>query len=306
VSEQTDTKGMTLPELMSLFDTKEECRAYLEELRWPDGVRCPRCGSESISRIKARSQFDCDGCRYQFSTTSGTIFHDSHLPLPKWFAAIYLMCQAKKGMSALQLKRTLGMSYKTAWYMCHRVRAALKNACGTAPLRGTVEVDETYIGGVRKNRTGDRAGFNARANKMMILGATSRRGGIRLKAGRTPTKKAIQAFVDEYVDPSAHMMTDQWHAYKKIGATREAHGVVMHSRKQWKKGTAHTNTIEGAFSLFKRSVVGSYHHLSVKHLPAYLDEFEFRYSNRDNPFLFRDTLLCLLAEKHVTYKTLTA
>lgn len=310
----TDTKNVTLGQMMDLFDTTDECRQYLEDLRWPEGVRCPRCAGASISRIKARSQFECNACRYQFSATSGTIFHDSHLALPKWFAAIYLMSQAKKGMSALQLKRTLGMSYKTAWYMCHRVRAALKNGLGKQPLRGIVEVDETYLGGrnklmaARNPQTGrrNRAGFNARANKMMILGATARGGGVRLAAGKTPTGKAIGEFLKENVDLSSHLMSDEWHSYKKVGKRYQSHGVVRHSRKEYVRGIAHTNTIEGVFALFKRGVVGSYHHLSPKHLHAYLDEFEFRYSNRDNPYLFRDILICLLAEENITYKQLTA
>src|SRR5204862_7315333 len=136
--------------LMEAFDTESECRAYMEELRWPDGIRCPRCNGGTISRIQKRDQFDCDSCRYQFSVMSGTIFHDSHLPLPKWFAATYLMCESKKGVSALQLKRTLKVAYKTAWYLCHRIREAVKDA-DTSLLSGFVEVDETYVGGKAKN-----------------------------------------------------------------------------------------------------------------------------------------------------------
>src|SRR5690348_11764466 len=122
----TSMKDMNLMTLMVDFDTEEECRIALEKLRWPDGVKCPRCQSDKISRIQKRDQFDCDSCRYQFSATSGTIFHDSHLPLPKWFAAAYLMCESKKGISANQLKRTLKVSYKTAWYLCHRIRKAME------------------------------------------------------------------------------------------------------------------------------------------------------------------------------------
>src|SRR5712692_1286954 len=121
---KTQKQEMNLMKLMQEFDTSEECRTRLEELRWPNGVKCLRCQSEKISRIRERNQFDCDSCRYQFSVTAGSIFHDSHLPLPKWFAAVYLMCEAKKGVSANQLKRTLGVSYKTAWYLCHRIRKA--------------------------------------------------------------------------------------------------------------------------------------------------------------------------------------
>src|SRR5712692_10645189 len=140
---------MDLMKLMEDFDTETECREYLEGLRWPKGLACPRCTGETISRIAKRDQFDCDSCRYQFSVMSGTIFHDSHLPLPKWFAATYLLCESRKGMSANQIKRMLGISYKTAWYLCHRIRAAMTEA--EHKLTGTVEIDEMYIGGHTKN-----------------------------------------------------------------------------------------------------------------------------------------------------------
>ena len=139
-------KNMDLMTLMTACDTVEECRDILLELRWPDGVVCPRCGKDKISKIEKRAQFDSDSCRYQFSVTSGTIFHDSHLPLPKWFAAIYLMCESKKGISANQLSRALGVQYRTAWYLAHRIRKAMIEA-NPPKLTGVVEVDETYIGG---------------------------------------------------------------------------------------------------------------------------------------------------------------
>lgn len=133
-------------QMMDRFGTEEKCRAVLEELRWLNGICCPRCKGEKISRIHDRHQFDCDACRYQFSVTSGTIWHDTHLPLRKWFMAIYLTIESKKGFSANQMKRVLGVSYKTAWFLCHRIRAAMTEQ-SPAQLNGTVECDETYIGG---------------------------------------------------------------------------------------------------------------------------------------------------------------
>ena len=132
---------MDLISLFEKFGNDEKCRMYLEKLRWPEGVRCVRCGSDKISRIYKRNQFACDSCGYQFSVTAGTIFHDSHLPLRKWFIAIYLICESKKGVSALQLKRTLGVAYKTAWYLCHRIREAVKDA-DSSLLSGICEIDE--------------------------------------------------------------------------------------------------------------------------------------------------------------------
>src|ERR687893_2240162 len=148
--QKRETKGdMDLPKLVDRFGSEDKCHAYLEELRWPDGVRCPRCDSAKISRIQKRRQFDCDACRYQFSVRVGTIFHDSKLPLWKWFLAIYLMSESKKGVSANQLKRVLGVAYKTAWYLCHRIRAAVADADNSL-LSGIVEVDETFVGGKQR------------------------------------------------------------------------------------------------------------------------------------------------------------
>jgi transposase-like protein len=137
---------MNLPKLIAEFGSDDKCRARLTELRWPNGVTCPRCQSKSVSTIADRGQYDCNACRYQFSVTSGTIFHDTHLSLSKWFLAIYLMTESKKGMSALQMKRTLCIAYETAWYLCHRIRAAMREI-NSELLRGIVEVDETYVGG---------------------------------------------------------------------------------------------------------------------------------------------------------------
>src|SRR6476659_1909508 len=142
---------LDLMKLIVRYDTDEKCRMALEKLRWPDGVRCIRCDSDKISRNYKRNQFECDSCGYHFSVTAGTIFHDSHLPLRKWFIATYLICESKKGMSALQLKRTLGVAYKTAWYLCHSIRAAVKDVDHESLLSGIVECDESYIGGNPKN-----------------------------------------------------------------------------------------------------------------------------------------------------------
>src|SRR5206468_11410079 len=183
-------QAMDMMRLMEAFDTEVECRAYMEELRWPDGIRCPRCNGETISRIVKRDQFDCDSCRYQFSVMSGTIFHDSHLPLEKWFLATYLMCESKKGISANQLKRTLGTSYKTAWYLCHRIRAAMKEI-NPQPLAGTIEVDETFVGGRRRMP-------NRMDNKTMVMGAIQRGGDIRLKVGKRPDRRTLIRFIKQH------------------------------------------------------------------------------------------------------------
>jgi transposase-like protein len=284
--------------MMEAFDTDHECRAYMEALRWPYGIKCPRCQSEKISRIKERKQFECDGCRYQFSVTAGTIFHDSHLGLPKWLLAIFLMCEAKKSMSALQLKRTMGVSYKTAWYMCHRIREAMKTEDAPS-LTGTVEVDETYVGGVKRGRGRGRGNFGS--NKSMVLGAIERGGQLRIRAGKTNSRKELHGFINEAAKDAERIVTDEWPAYKGLNKTHET---ITHSKGEYVRGDIHTNSVESAFSLFKRAVVGSFHQVSHKHIDRYLDEFEFRFNNRKNRFMFRDVVRRLLQGEALPYETL--
>ncbi len=287
--------NMNLVELVDRFASEDACREYLEELRWPNGVACPRCGCESVSRIEKRNQYDCNSCRYQFSVTAGTIFHDSHLPLRKWFMAVYLICESKKGISAKQLQRTLAVSYKTAWYLCHRIRDAMGDD-PQALLNGIVEVDETYIGGKRRN-----VGSGFKGNKACVVGAVERDGEVRLKVIPRKDREAIEKFIATYANPDSMIFTDEYQAYDHLPPERHRH--VKHSDEEWVRGDVHTNTVEGVWSLFKRSVVGSYHKVSVKHLPAYLDEMEFRFNGRDNPFLFRDTLLRMIEEARCTTRS---
>lgn len=298
---------MNLPDLIEQFRSEEKCREYLEDLRWPDGVRCPRCGCESTSWIEKRKQHECneDSCRYQFSVTAGTVFHDSHLPLWKWFLAIYLIGESKKGISAKQLERTLGVSYKTAWYLGHRVRSAMEEG-SPVPLKGIVEIDETWVGGLKRQRKGE----SNRSNKKMVLGAVSRGGEVRfeMRAGNGRESAAsYRKFVEGNIDGRAELiLTDSDSSWGDMNDFDTAHEKVDHSKEEWVRGIVHTNTIEGVWSLFKRSVVGTYHQLSAKHLPAYLDEMAFRFNNRENAFLFRDTLLRMIQGETLPYAELTA
>jgi transposase-like protein len=292
--------AMNIMTLMERFDTDSECRAVLENLRWPNGVRCSRCESDKVYRASPRKQFDCAGCGYQFSVLSGTIFHDTHLPLPKWMVAVYLMTESRKGISANQMKRTLGVSYKTAWYLCHRIRAAMSDV-NAALLAGIIEADETWIGGQQK---GVGKG-NWRDGKTMVLGAVARGGQVRLRVDRRPTKKAVHKFLRTAVDNTSTLYTDEHSAY--IGfVDDDKHDHVVHRDDEWVRGDVHTNTVEGVWSLLKRSVVGSYHQLSAKHLQAYVDEFSWRFNNRHNDYLFRDTLMKLVGAENLPYQRLTA
>ena len=290
--------------LVDDFNTDAKCRELLERLRWPDGVRCLRCGSESISEIEKRGQFDCNACRYQFSVTAGTMMHDSHLPLRKWFIAAYLMCESKKGMSALQLQRTLGLgSYRTAWYLCHRIREAMGNDPLDGPtLLGVVEVDETLVGGKTKGK-----GRAYKGNKTWVAGAIQRGGAIRLKRIPNVRRATLHEFIRETVkDEAEAIYTDELASYLGIADANTRHETVNHSIEEWAVGDVHTNSIEGVWSLFKRSIIGAFHKVSEKHLDRYLEELEWRYSNRDNEHIFIDTLRRIVNTQHLTYARLVA
>jgi len=291
---------MNLPKLIEQFGSDEKCRARLTELRWPNGVTCPRCQTKSISRVIERDQYDCNACRYQFSVTSGTIFHDTHLSLSKWFLAIYLMTESKKGMSALQIKRTLCIAYETAWYLCHRIRFAMREI-NAELLRGVVEVDETYVGGKTRGM-----GRGYKGNKAIAIGAVQRGGKLRLQVIPNATKPVLLEFIKTNTAPDTEAIyTDELPAYWGIEDSDTKHRMVNHSKEEWVVGDVHTNGIESVWSLLKRSIVGSYHKVSIKHLDAYLDELEHRFNNRKNEYIFRDTLTKLVNAAKLPYSELT-
>lgn len=293
-------KQMDLMQLMERFHSDDKCREVLEELRWPNGVGCPRCGGSRHAHDTVRGVYDCYACGYQFSVLAGTIFHDTKLPLRKWFIAVMLMVESKKGMSANQLKRVLGVSYKTSWYLCHRIRAAVREAY-PMPLKGIVEIGETFIGGEVRGK-----GRGYKGNKAVVVGAVQREGKIILQVVPDRNRKTLHAFADEAVHDDAEAIhTDDWRPYRGIGDEDTAHETVNHSIGEYARGNVNTNSVENIWSLLKRSIIGSYHKVSVKHLDAYLDELEWRFNNRDNPWLFRDTLTMLLKSDNLEYKTLT-
>lgn len=298
------SESVNLCSLIEEFGSEEKCRAYLEALRWTDGIMCPRCQSGKISRIVKRNQFDCDECRYQFSVTAGTIFNDSHLALWKWFLAVYLLCESKKGMSASQVKRTLGVSYKTAWYLCHRIRAAMQEA-NPEKLSGIVEMDETFVGGRKAGQQGKKD------HKSCVVGIKQRNGKLRFFKAADVASGTLAKYIRENVRDDVEMIvTDEWGAYPKAmmlaGIHGNRHETVCHKKNEYVRGEITTNGIESAFSLFKRGVIGSWHKVSAKHLAAYLDEMTFRFNNRQNPYLFRDTLIKLLEAPVLEYKRLIA
>jgi transposase-like protein len=253
-----------------------------------------------------RKVFDCDSCRYQFSVLAGTVLQDTKLPLPTWFATTYLMCESRKGISANQVSRMIGGSYKTAWYLCHRIRAAMKEA-QTQPLGGTLEIDETYVGG-KQHGKGSRG--RSLKSKEVVIGIKQRGGELRFFHASDVKSGTLAKYIRENVSEDVDViMTDDFGAYPpalaKAGVLCE-HKAINHSGGVYVEGDITTNGIESAFSLLKRGIVGTWHKLSAKHLSAYLNEISFRFNNRDNPYLFRDTMQKLIDAPVLEYKNLIA
>ncbi len=296
---------MNLSDISSQYTTEDRCRELLRRLRWPNGVTCPRCSQSALDLETTKELFYCKPCDYQFSVTAGTIFNDSHLPLTKWFMATLLLCEAKKGISACQVQRTIGVSYKTAWYLCHRIRAAMKEA-DKPLLDGTVEMDETYVGGVEHNGATGRG-----TRKEIVIGIRQRGGDLRFIHVKNAKSKTLAKYIKEGVCINLdRIITDDWTGYPKAMIAAGIHGskheTVNHSTKVYVIGDTHTNTIENAFSLFKRGIMGSWHHISPKHLTAYLEEMEFRFNRRKDKNLFMDTLKHMVTASTLTYEKLTA
>jgi len=294
-----NTPNINLVQLTEQFGTDDKCRKALEQLRWRKGPTCPRCDSKA-TKIANRFQYDCDSCHYQFSVTAGTIFHDSHLSLWKWFVATALLCESKKGMSACQIQRTIGVSYKTAWYLCHRIRAAMLEVA-PEKLDGTVEIDETYVGGKKRR-------WRPKSDKAVVIGIRQRNGDLRLIRAKDAKSATVREIINANVGGHVEViMTDESAIYPWAldKMQKNLHRTVNHTR-EYAHGDVHTNTVESAFSLLKRGIVGTWHKVSAKHLPAYLDEMCFRFNNRKNQFLFRDTLIKLILSPNLEYKDLTA
>jgi transposase-like protein len=295
---------MTLPKLAKLYGNDEACREILTRLRWPEGVTCPRCKNRNVWYVESRKQFTCSECSYQFSVLTGTIFNDTHLPLTTWFTAMLLLVEARKGISANQIKRTLGISYKTAWYLCHRIRAAMSEA-DKPMLDGKVEMDETYIGGNshRRGRPG--------REKEIVIGIRKRNGDLRFFHAKDVKSDTFAQYIRENVSEDVDVVfTDDYPSYpsamKKAGVTPGKHKTINHSGKVYVMGDIHTNTVESAFSLLKRGIVGTWHRVSAKHLASYLEEMSFRFNRRKNSDLFIDTLRHMVTAPVLTFQKLTA
>jgi transposase-like protein len=297
---------VTIIDLCTTFSNDDLCRELLERLRWPNMPECLRCKGPVVRLATSARILYCKDCDYQFSVTAASIFHDSHLPLIKWFTAVYLICESRKGMSANQVKRTLGISYKTAWYLCHRIRAAMATA-EKSMMYGTVEMDETYVGG-KKIGFGVYEGKRA---KVPVFGIKQRGGELRFFKAEDAKSGTLAKFIKDNVSGDVDViMTDEFASYpfalRKSGHADVPHKTVQHKAKVYVDGDITTNGIESAFSLLKRGIIGSWHKVSAKHLPAYLEEMTFRFNRRNSKTLFLDTLRHMVTADPLTFEELTA
>ena len=301
---------MKMIDVTRRFKTDDDCLDYIEKMRWPNGeLGCVHCGevghvSRIVRQTKSKNKrgriYQCTACGKQFSATSGTIFNDSHLELTKWFLAIAMICEAKKGMSALQLKRHLGVNYRTAWYLCHRIREAMQEG---GLLSGMVEADETYLypKKPRQHRRG--------AKKEVILGMVERGGRLRLVHVPDNKMEIIGPALQKHISPDVKTIyTDKSATYMIfIRKNFDGEHKAIDHRIAYAMGDVHTNTIESAFSLLKKGIYGTFHHVSIKHLGRYCEEFSYRFNRRGMQLqMFDVTLKNLTRGKALSYKALTA
>jgi transposase-like protein len=308
------------------FQNEDAAREHLDALHWPEGPFCPHCGSTNAKRLppqrgrktKAHPEgalrkgvVQCNDCRQQYTVTVGTVFESSKVPLHKWLYVNHVLCSSKKGTSAHQIARNIGVSYKTAWFMMHRIREAMKDVDG-GPIGGfgkTVEADETYVGGKTKNRNAkQRRRFDERvshvADKQPVMALVERDGRVRSFHLAKVTGETLRSVLVTNVDRGSWLMTDDHSGYRTVGKEFTGHGVVKHSLGEYGRlGVFHTNTVEGFFSLLKRGIIGTYHHISEQHLSRYTAEFDFRYNTRKlDDFERADENLLGAVGKRLTYR----
>jgi transposase-like protein len=300
------------------FQDAEKAREHLEALRWPNGPICPHCGSvRAPLKLEGKSYrpglFKCYDCLEQFTVTVGTVFERSKIALNIWLQAVHLMCASKKGISAKQLERMLGVTYKTAWFMAHRIREAMMEE-QAGPLGGSgkiVEADETYWGSeggskASSKKAGARGAGSALKDSNKVVALVERGGKVRAFHVPSVTGQNLKMVLQSQIHPATHLMTDSSPRYSLLKREHgfSAYDQVNHSKAEYVRGIAHTNTVEGFFSIFKRGLVGTFHHVAPKHLQRYSDEFSFRYNTR-TALGYSDTDRANLALKGIAGKRLT-
>jgi len=297
-------------DLMKAFPDEQACIDHLKSIRWRNGAFCPHCEGERIYTFADNQTFKCADCRARFSIKVGTIFADTKLPLQKWFMAIWLITNHPKGITSTTLAKDLDITQKSAWFVLHRLRHAARTKSFNAHLRlrGKVEIDETYVGGKSINRHGRRSGTGGgSADKTPVVGAVERKGQVIAKVLGAASQFELQNFVRDVVSPKAELLvTDAHLAYRTLGSFPQ-HEIINHSHGEYRRGDAHTNSIESVWALLKRQIVGVHHWVSPKHLNKYVQEMSWRLNRRGLTVANRvnDLLACAEGEK-LSYKALIA
>jgi transposase-like protein len=309
---KTTKPATTLRQVEREYATDAACKALLKDVRWPDGkVHCPRCGlSLKVYKTSDPYRWKCKHCSkhgYKFSVLTGTVFENTNVPLATWFRVAFLMVSSKKGISALQVHRMIDPvhgskgAYRTAWYMCHRLRAAMKDGGMFNPpkLTGEVEVDETYIGGKNWNRHGGGRGMLKRTgkrtisrdDKVPVVGAIARKGNVICQVIERVNEHTLTRFVEETVSTNVSLVaTDEHKGYGPLSDNGYPHETVNHTSGEYVRGNVHTANLDNFWSMLKRGIVGTFHQVSKEHLPLYLNEFSWRYNHRHDPEIFRSIL----------------
>jgi len=289
--DETSGANLNLSTIAKQYADEESAWLFFESIRWPNGPICPNCGvvghayylepkagtrKTSTGKVSYRRLWKCGEGRETFSVLVGSVFEDSKVPLSKWLLAFHMMCAGKNGVAALELQRTLNIAYRSAWFMAHRIRYAMAHESFDKPLEGTVEADETYVGGKAHGKRGRGA-----ANKTPVVSLVERGGKVRSRVVTNVNGKNVKEVLQANVSPDATLMTDSYQVYTEPGKMFAAHETVDHGKGEYVRDEAHTNTAEGYFSQLKRSLDGTHHHVSAKHLPRYVGEFDFRYNSRE-------------------------
>jgi transposase-like protein len=304
-----ETNFTSIVDFMAKFRDESACQKFFEQIRFRNGEYCPHCGYTTIYRFKDGKRYRCAACHKDFTIKTGTVFGESKIPLQKWFIAIYLLTTCHKGISSVQLAKQVGVTQKTGWFMDHRIRKAMKQNHGQ--LFGTIEVDETYVGGKEKNkhalkRIGGTQGRNIKS-KTAVFGMLQRGGEVRAKVVDDAKMRTVEKYIVENIKIGSKLYTDDFPSYNRIGRLFH-HETISHAHGQYvRDGGIHSNCAESFWAIFKRGYIGIYHSMSDKHLQRYVDEFTYRFNARQEEFggVFADMVNNVASSSKLPYKVLT-